>query len=588
MTSYELKVKSPTEIILDSEDGKIYEEFSLAKEPKSTSVLVQEARKGVLQTINLEELFKNLGVCAPLLNITYDAVNGTGYDIKDGKLQGTSLSAAITTLKDKFSKTVDTSLIVMTGFKTGTETAINGFLKAYEYLTDSDYVDEPNNGITMAQSKFKEIKNKAVNMHKDAASLAETFEEIETTAQNVTTIIMEKRDLDTAKETELRQTMSSLNAQVKAFEDVKADLDEEVKNCDEQYNKISKQIETNSKREFGLQLASTIISGATSLFNTVAGAFSTKAVVGGVINNAMAKGNNPEQQQQGSGNGTSTPAAGEKQPKNENLEQCNKTVAECTKRIAEIDARLDELKTLIEKADENERGKLLEEQNKLIKEKDNKNTELKAAESQAVIYQQQVSVQPSQIQPQQAEDKTGALYDVLDKITEQKAAVAKARRETMMKLAEMTSKVANATTEKRDLEVVLNALIMAISCMRIVKVYLSDIALFWKNVEKFCDRLIEGVESIQKDAASHQESKNYVKFFKKETFITTYLINIANWVALHVISAEYLDAFNKTRKEYQQIELNNKEGDPKIHWKRAQENAILLQKQFNIELTQGA
>lgn len=588
MENYELEAVSPTEIFIKSADNKILERLSLAKEPPHASLLVQEARKDVLQTLDLKELFDKLGICVPLLNITYDAVNGTGYEIKDGKLTGGSLSAAITKLKNKFSNAVDDSLVVMTGFKTGTQTAVNGFLQAYDYLTDPDYVEEPVNGVAMAGKKFQSIKNTAVEMHKEAEVLASGFKEIETTAQEVTTVIMSERDLDNAKKEELMRTVNSMKAQSEAFSKVTADLEEEIKKYDEDYNNVSRQAEKASKQGFGLQLASAVIGGATTLFNSVAGAFSAKAMVGGVINNAMSK-TDPAQQQQGQGP-AAQPSSPSAQPKSEDLEKSNKIIAEGEKRITEIDARLNELKPLIESetAEEKKRA-LLDEQDSLAKEKKTKTEEMESARKQAAIYEgiasgaQQIAGQLDQMS-QKAGDATTLLYGRLDKIAEQRAEISKTRRETTMKLAEITSKLANATTEQRDLEVVLNALVMAISCMRIVSQYLSDIALFWKNVERFCDRLIAGIESIEEDSASRLESKNYTKFFVKEGFVTMYLVNIANWVALHLISVEYLDAFNKTRKEYQQIEITNRESDPKVHWKRAQENALLLQQQFDIEL----
>ncbi|MDR2883488.1 MAG: hypothetical protein LBV09_00085, partial [Deferribacteraceae bacterium] len=326
MATYELLITSPTEIALNSTDGSVKEKLTLAKRPLDSSVLVQEARLDVLQTINLEELFKNLGVCAPLLNITYDAVNGTGYEIKDGKLSGGSLTTTVTELKDRFSKTIDRSITVMTGFKAGTESAVTGFLQAYDYLTDPDYVEEKINGVSMACKKFESIRGIAVDMHKDAVGLANTFAEIETTAQNVTKVIMTQRDMDNAKKEELTRTLNSLTTQIDAFSKVKESLDEEVAKYDKEYSKISNIIEKNSKQAFGLQLASAITSGACSLFSTVAGAFSTKAVVGSVINGAMNKDDkSPQQQQQGGATGgsvSSDPAT------KEELEKSNKTIAD--------------------------------------------------------------------------------------------------------------------------------------------------------------------------------------------------------------------------------------------------------------------
>jgi hypothetical protein len=149
----------------------------------------------------------------------------------------------------------------------------------------------------------------------------------------------------------------------------------------------------------------------------------------------------------------------------------------------------------------------------------------------------------------------------------------------------MTSQIANATTESRDLDMVYNALVMAIGCMRIVKVYLSDIELFWKNVAKFCERLIEGVTDIRDNVKALEGVDDYIVFFTDKDFVMLYLINLANWVALNTVSIEYLEAFNKTRETYNKEELNAEENpDPKVHWQRAKAVAQNLQEQFNVEL----
>lgn len=70
-----IKVESPEKIIINLEDG-TREEYSIQKIPSATSSLVLNSKKAILQNINLDELFKNLDRCVPLLNISYDALAG--------------------------------------------------------------------------------------------------------------------------------------------------------------------------------------------------------------------------------------------------------------------------------------------------------------------------------------------------------------------------------------------------------------------------------------------------------------------------------------------------------------------------------
>ena len=109
------------------------------------------------------------------------------------------------------------------------------------------------------------------------------------------------------------------------------------------------------------------------------------------------------------------------------------------------------------------------------------------------------SAQKLEQQSQNYEDKNDKLYNQLEKIAQYKAEAEKARREVERELAEIVTNIANSTTVVNDLSVVCESLVMAIISMRFVKVYLSEIALFWKNVEQFCEKLTKEVQSLKEN-----------------------------------------------------------------------------------------
>lgn len=135
----------------------------------------------------MDELFKNLNRCVPLLNISYDALAGVGYTVDDSNkgitISGMSLSKSIESLRDEFGNTLDKSVIVMNNFEQGTEAAIGKFQQAYSFLTNSAY---GSNGITAASKKLEEIKTTAAKMHDSANELSNEFNKLEDQAQRIT------------------------------------------------------------------------------------------------------------------------------------------------------------------------------------------------------------------------------------------------------------------------------------------------------------------------------------------------------------------------------------------------------------------
>lgn len=117
---------------------------------------------------------------------------------------------------------------------------------------------------------------------------------------------------------------------------------------------------------------------------------------------------------------------------------------------------------------------------------------------------------------QKMDEKNVSQYARLDKIAEQKTAVQKERRQTIQQLSEMTSEIENATTESRDLDMCISALITAVGCMRIVKVYLSDIALFWKNVAKFCNGMVENIKGLNEEIGNFSDIEDYCELFLQQ------------------------------------------------------------------------
>ncbi len=609
-----IKVESPEKIIISLEDGS-QEEYSIQKIPQATSSLVLNSKKAILQNINLDELFKNLDRCVPLLNISYDALAGVGYTVDDTangiKISGISLSKSIETLRDEFSNTLDKSVVVMNKFEQGTGSAIEKFQQSYSFLTNPLYKSA---GVELASKKLSEIKKTASDMNIAANELSNEFDRLEKQAQRITQDVINENDRDIAVQEYTKRKIASLTSKQEAFNSIKENLDKEVQNYETEYNKISNQIEKNEKRAFGMALASTIIGGVTALAGPILSAFSTSAAVSGVANNLINNGKEQAAQQASqqapSNNSSSQSSAANNAENNEDVKKYEETIKNSEEQIAKLDNEIKNIEQKIAETQkeydeatedevkqekEEQRKALLSKKDDLIRQKKEYEDKLNDAKTQkdatlkvlaGVTAGLDKSAQRLDQQAQKYEDKNDNLYNQLEKISQYKADAEKARREAERELAEIVASIANSTTVVKDLSVVCESLVMAINSMRFVKVYLSDIALFWKNVEQFCEKLTKEVQSLKENVDVFKDVEDYIEIFKTSDFVSIFFINITYWVALNIISVEYQEAFNKTRDNYRKTLLEHTaEIDHRKQWERARELAGEVSKEINANLT---
>jgi len=558
--TYELVVISEKEIV--RKIGSEEEKYTLSEAPNPNLSLVKESKKSILQTIQLDELFENLDNCVSLLDITYNAVNGSG------------MSSSVTELKDKFSDTLDESLAVMQGFETGTKLSVEDFIKSYKFLTEPVYKLGKINGIQMAVKTLSGIKDRAGKMEKNASSLAAQFDDIEKIAQVITRKIMDERDMDVQKRNEALAKLNVLNEKVKALKEVKECLDDEVSEYGEQYNKLSVQIAQNEKRSYALSMVSAVMGGLSTMFG------------GGQVQTAQPADAASSADKEVTGS----------QTEQKYIESQNK-IKELESKSSALEKELISIKEQIaSEKDTEKKAELSDKQDQLTIDKKQVDEEIQAAKGQADVYKNASAGISNGLRKTSEElskmaDKMDAKnitqYDRLDNIAKRKSEVQKERRNTIVQLAQMTSEIENTTTESRDLDICISALITAVGCMRIVKVYLSDIALFWKNVAKFCNGLVERISELNEDVGNFAELEDYCEIFKQETFVNAFLLNIVSWTALNNVSEEYLNAFSETRKKYQKLESAG-EVSPKEHWVRAKESAKELNGKLAKEIAKQA
>jgi DNA repair exonuclease SbcCD ATPase subunit len=569
-----LALKENGTVVLQTRDGE--EIYSLAAAPAEGSTLVQSARKEVLQTISLDQMFKNLDTSVTLLDIAYNAVNG---------MEG-GLSPKVAKLQSDFLNTLSDSLVITQGFEAGAKATVVDLIAAYKYLTLPKYAALPknNNGISLALKVFGGIQKKAALMEKDAGELAERFKKLKEQTVGANQLIIGQKDLDYKKRDEKLAEMSKIESQVDGLRQVKEELDTEIADYADEYSKLSKRAEQQEKDASKLALVSAIMSG-------VAG------IVGALAPIAGGKGKD-------SAGGEAATLAAPTAPSGEGgaessdgiqskYDESEKKAKELKDEISESDKKIAEIKEKLESAEDDEAKKTLtDELDAEVKKREKTQGDLDSAKSQSEVYKQalgglaeglNVTSGKFDAMAKKADDKAESLYNRLEKIAAQKAAVSKERRETIQQLASLTKSIEFATTEKADLDVAINALITAVGCMRLVEVYLSDIALFWRNVKEFCKRIVEQIEGINSYAVNFADVENYIEFFIDDDFAAIYLLNIASWVALHSICVEYVAAFNSAYTQHKAA-IGQAETDRKEHWKHARELARSMSAEFDRQL----
>jgi DNA repair exonuclease SbcCD ATPase subunit len=560
-------------VVLRTKDGE--ESYSLAAEPAEKSSLVQSSRKEVLQTISLGQMFKNLDTSVTLLDIAYNAVNG---------MEG-GLSPKVTQLQSSFLDTLSDSLVITQGFEAGARTTVMDLIAAYKYLTLPKYAALPksNNGVALARKVFDGIQKKAALMEKDAGELADSFKALKEQTVGANQLIIGQKDIDYKKRDEKLAEMNRIESQIDGLQQVKEELETEIADYTDEYSKISKRAEQQEKDASKLALVSAIMSG-----------------VSGILGSLIPLGSNKDKDSAAGGSGGDAAPGGSPSAdgaKSDGIQskydESEKKAKKLKDALAESDGNIAEIKKKLEGAEGDEaKQALTAELDAAAKEREKTQKELDSATSQSEVYKQalggladglNVTSGKFDAMAKKADDKAESLYNRLDKIAAQKAAVSKERRETIQQLASLTKSIEFATTEKADLDVAINALITAVGCMRLVEVYLSDIALFWRNVKEFCKRIIEQIESINSHTANFADVENYIEFFNDEDFAAVYLLNIASWVALRSICAEYVAAFNNAYTQHKAA-IGQAETDRKEHWKHARELAKSMSAEFERQL----
>lgn len=439
-------------------------------------------------------------------------------------------------------------------------------------------------------------------MVEKSEELVQVFDSLSKRTNDILKAVMDERAADEEKRKETKALVVELESSVQALNQVKKDLQNNIREFEEEYKKLEQREIKQENRAFAMELTSAILGGIGGIFSSITGAISSQ----------KKKQERDEAELEVEGEKTESSAEEKaKQEYSKNImeqEEKKSQIKKIEERVAAIDKVLDgELykggknnKSTEDEADEEENPDTLKtadalrsEKKEKISEKAKLEKELKGLEGTEKTLSESLKgfgVAVEQISGEvrdMAKDtlkQSESLAERMNAIQKERNRLKDMERENTVKLAEYTAKMQNAVIEENSLESAIQSLVIAIGCLRKVLAYLQEIKMFWMNVETFCDSLANN-NSLDK-MIQRQEGKDPERsaaYFKTKLFVKGYLEVVSKWQCLHLIFTQYLEALSgvasKLHASFEQV----LDADRRKQWELASELAGKLKDRLCLE-----
>ncbi|WP_105168917.1 hypothetical protein [Pseudoalteromonas sp. T1lg23B] len=519
-----LNIISPTEITLGTES------YSLREIPSFQSSMVQKEVQRVLGQLNLGEVTENLELSVDLLNVAYHGVAGQG-----------TLRPRVAKLQSELAMLSNDCIVTMTSFESQTAIILKQLIEVHKWLSKAKE--------GMAIKKLARCKEASKSMAQEAKQLADAFVVLQKDSTSVYTDTMYAEEQEHIRKEKLSQSISTLNAKLKAEKTSQKELVANAMQAELDYQDAKDREESEVKHTRTVQIVSMVL----SVF---------KAGIGAAFGGSDQE--NEAIQAQREKKAKAQQDANEKQ---QQLERHEEQLATASKLFEELEAkalhtvsRLEELEQKLEvkrsQPDaKDEEDALLAQIRGLQTEKvqldvhlenahKNKKAAQKAADDAKRIYNTAMSafnaIESTLKDMTDASAKTLASYRQ-EKMAflKQKIELEKAKRESLEKLSEFTSMLANTQDEFTISESSVQSLHAAVGAMGQIVSSLTQAALFWEQMANYCDRMQDaGFQAMIEDIKDEDEDTRKEQY-EDEMFIEEYLTYLCQWAALNGISKEY-------------------------------------------------
>lgn len=500
-------------------DGK-KEVYDLCKPIKETSMMVQNEKRNILHRMDLPTVIANVNNSVDLLDVSYHAVYG--FRGLQERLYG--LQKQLLDLNDK-------GIVVITSFKRKATTVITELTSMYKWLLKA--------AEKVALGKLEKFAEVASEMADQANQMADGYQSLADSTSTVLQDVIEENTKQYEKSDHLKQMMAECEAEEENADALRQSLEKRIKALNDEYRRMAAQEEASEKHRNTMDILGAVFGFLGSAVDVVGGAME---------NNGGALG------QSSNDKGMS--------------EESNKAKA----KKEELDAQLKKAKEEKEALQ-----KTLEEK---IQEKDNTEEEekKKTLEAEIETCREDIRKKGEEIDKLERDAKSaadalakigGLLSDTGEKISQaaqDRTSIDMARTERMNQiydemlrlqeentkqmglLAKYAKQMESFVIDKNAIEAAIQALVIATSSLKRAVVAFKDIALFWNSMEESCRALAESsFKNTIEDLQSLPKEERIV-FYQSEDIMYPLLSYISQWTAIAVVSGEYLDAAEDTKK----------------------------------------
>lgn len=500
-------------------DGK-KEVYDLCKPIKETSMMVQNEKRNILHRMDLPTVIANINNSVDLLDVSYHAVYG--FRGLQKRLYG--LQKQLLDLNDE-------GIVVITSFKGKATTVITELTSMYKWLLKA--------AEKVALGKLETFAEVASEMADQANQMADGYQSLADSTSSVLQDVIEENTKQYEKSDHLKQMMAECEAEEENADALRQSLEKRIKALNDEYRRMAAQEEASEKHRNTMDILGAVFGFLGSAVNVVGGAMENNGGASGQSSNdkGMSEESNKAKAKKEELDAQLKKAKEEKETLQKTLEE----------KIQEKDSTEEEEK---KKTLEAEIETCREDIRKKGEEIDKLERDAKSAADALSKIGGLLSDTGEKIS-QAAQDRTSidmARTERMNQIYDEMLRLQEENTKQMGLLAKYAKQMESFVIDQNAIEAAIQALVIATSSLKRAVVAFKDIALFWNSMEESCRALakssfkntIEDLQSLPKEER--------IAFYQSEDIMYPLLSYISQWTAIAVVSGEYLDAAEDTKK----------------------------------------
>lgn len=532
-------------------DGRTY---SLDKAPGYEDPLVQQEVKSVLGQLSLKDVTENLDLSVELFYVAYNGVAGA---------RGGTIQAEIAELQSKLAMLCNECVKTMTTFDAETKNIIGELIQTYKWLTKGKE--------TLAIKKLAHCSESSMSMSKSANALAEQFKKLQVESTKTRSNTIEEEASERDRKLAAEKAEREMIAKQKAEQTNKEELVAQIAETQQLYDEAKRREEKESDKALILGITSAI----TSTIGAGLGTFAAmKNPVGSVMASVASASNSSSGDSIKLRNRVDDAKNRSDKAQKDLLEAKDKETAKQNS-VKKLTVELGDLKQKISQKEQDSSTKE-DELDELKGKRDAKQLELTTAETELRTVQTEVEGLENRAKKlttayaaagaalQELAKKTGqmsqaatsaeeSIHQEKMKYLNQKLALEKEKRESLVKLEEYAENIKNFKVEEGNATLSVNSLHAAVEALGRIIGTLTNASLFWDQMSAYCERMSEeGFQQEIKDLTapdSGLSEEERITEYRNSDFMKKFLTYLCQWVAVNGISGEYLTSASEAQKK---------------------------------------